>query len=214
MQVRDVDENAFQKAVKNSSTMKELIQNLGCKFHVRNVNEAKRRLKVTDSHILKIKRSEIWNTHTDDEFAALVKNATSVAEILRHYGFSGRGRNYDGVNKRIKHLGLETTHFGFVDVQNQRIIPLDDIIVHGLHPQYKSDKLRRRLIRNKIKNNQCEVCGICEWNGKPIQCQLDHIDGNNENNLLSNLRIICPNCHSQTDTFCGKNHKRKNKKPK
>lgn len=53
----------------------------------------------------------------------------------------------------------------------------------------------------------CALCGINEWNSKPISLHLDHIDGNSDNNFLHNLRLLCPNCHSQTDTFCGRNTK-------
>ena len=52
---------------------------------------------------------------------------------------------------------------------------------------------------------KCEICGISEWNGKPISLQLHHVDGNRKNNLLSNIQILCPNCHSQTDNYAGKN---------
>ena len=55
------------------------------------------------------------------------------------------------------------------------------------------------------QNNKCLICGISEWNDKPIVLHLDHIDGNNNNFKRENLRFICPNCHSQTDTYCGKN---------
>lgn len=51
----------------------------------------------------------------------------------------------------------------------------------------------------------CAICNLSEWMGKPIALHLDHIDGNCENNSLSNVRLLCPNCHSQTDTFSGKN---------
>jgi 5-methylcytosine-specific restriction endonuclease McrA len=54
---------------------------------------------------------------------------------------------------------------------------------------------------------QCTICKIGDWMGKPISLHLDHIDGNSDNNLVSNGRILCPNCHSQTETFCGKNIK-------
>ena len=53
--------------------------------------------------------------------------------------------------------------------------------------------------------NKCWVCGITEWNNKPIVMELEHNDGNSENNNLSNLSLICPNCHSQTPTYKGAN---------
>lgn len=65
--------------------------------------------------------------------------------------------------------------------------------------------LKKRLIREGYKNNKCEECGISEWNGKSITMELDHVDGNNGNNTLNNLKILCPNCHSQTPTFRGRN---------
>jgi hypothetical protein len=57
----------------------------------------------------------------------------------------------------------------------------------------------------QIKEYKCEECGIGEHNGKPIVLECDHIDGNNSNNHISNLRLICPNCHSQTPTYKAKN---------
>jgi hypothetical protein len=51
----------------------------------------------------------------------------------------------------------------------------------------------------------CETCGITDYNGKPIKLECDHIDGDHTNNLIDNLRLICPNCHSQTETYKGKN---------
>ena len=83
-------------------------------------------------------------------------------------------------------------------------IPLEDIL-EGKHPQYQTFKLKNRLIDSGIKKNECEICGTYEWNGKQLNCELDHIDGNRTNHKLLNLRILCPNCHSQTDTFRSKN---------
>ena len=68
----------------------------------------------------------------------------------------------------------------------------------------------------EIKENKCEICTIDEWMGKPITLECDHIDGNSENNNINNLRLICPNCHSQTPTYKAKNkgkgRKNRNKK--
>jgi len=69
--------------------------------------------------------------------------------------------------------------------------------------------IKRFLFSNNIKDKKCEVCCLYEWNGKPISLELEHIDGNNNNNILSNLKILCPNCHAQTDTYKGKNKKKK-----
>ena len=66
-------------------------------------------------------------------------------------------------------------------------------------------KLKNKLLKDGLKQHKCESCDREEWMGKPIPIELDHIDGNRYNNDLSNLRILCPNCHAQTDTHCGKN---------
>lgn len=79
-------------------------------------------------------------------------------------------------------------------------IPLKEILT-GLHPQYQTYKLKQRLYKENIKTNKCENCNVDSWNNKILECELDHIDGDRTNHRLSNLRILCPNCHSQTDTF-------------
>ncbi len=59
----------------------------------------------------------------------------------------------------------------------------------------------------ELHGNKCATCHISEWQGKPLSLHLDHIDGNSDNNFPSNLRLLCPNCHSQTETFSGRNKK-------
>lgn len=89
--------------------------------------------------------------------------------------------------------------------KNNPSISINDIIVKGRHPQYQSNKLRIRLIREGIKAHQCEICRLTDWLEKPIPLELDHIDGDRTNHLLENLRLLCPNCHTFTPTFRGKN---------
>jgi predicted RNA-binding Zn-ribbon protein involved in translation (DUF1610 family) len=71
--------------------------------------------------------------------------------------------------------------------------------------------MTRERLKQKLLNNgtqyKCVVCGISEWQNQKLSLHLDHINGNNQDNNESNLRFLCPNCHSQTHTYCGKNNK-------
>ena len=80
-------------------------------------------------------------------------------------------------------------------------------ILDGKHPQYQTYKLKNRLIKEGIKEEKCEKCHIKDWNGERLAFELDHIDGDRTNHRLENLKILCPNCHSQTPTFRSKNIK-------
>ena len=85
-------------------------------------------------------------------------------------------------------------------------INLNDIL-EGKYPDYQTFKLRNRLLQENIKEYKCECCGLSKWNNLPIPLELHHIDGNRHNHKLENLKLLCPNCHSQTETFRGKNIK-------
>lgn len=65
--------------------------------------------------------------------------------------------------------------------------------------------VRRVIIKDNLIPYECGECGISEWNGKQLALHLDHINGKNGDHRLENLRFLCPNCHSQTDTYTGKN---------
>jgi Zn finger protein HypA/HybF involved in hydrogenase expression len=65
--------------------------------------------------------------------------------------------------------------------------------------------VRKRIIKENLIPHKCNECEISEWKGQKLSLHLDHIDGNAWNHELSNLRFLCPNCHSLTDTYTGKN---------
>lgn len=65
--------------------------------------------------------------------------------------------------------------------------------------------LKQRLLRDGLKDGRCECCGIGSWRDRPLSLALHHINGVRDDNRLENLQLLCPNCHSQTDTFSGRN---------
>ena len=92
-------------------------------------------------------------------------------------------------------------------------MPLADLLVVG-RTQTGRGHLKARLIKAGLKENRCERCGIAEWHGRPLEMQLHHVNGDGLDNRLENLELICANCHSQTETWGGRNgHRRKRAEP-
>ena len=144
-------------------------------------------------------------SYTDEQLIEAVANNRSWRQVLFSLGLREGGGAHANVKKVAKQLNLSTEHItGHPISNNPSKIPLDEIL-EGKHPQYQTSKLKKRLIKEGILENKCSSCGITEWNGKSIVIQLDHVNGNSKDHTLGNLRMLCPNCHSQTDTFAGKN---------
>lgn len=140
-------------------------------------------------------KQEHKNKISDEELLEQFKITPHIGKLKHHFKLPDVT-----IWRRLVKLGIKSKSRGGSK------IPLNEIL-NGEHPYYQTYKLRNRLIKEGIKTNKCECCGITKWNGIEIVCQLDHINGDNSDHMLENLRLICPNCHSQTETYCGKNKK-------
>lgn len=151
--------------------------------------------------------------YTDEQFIEIAKESLSVAGALRKMNLKATGGNYSGFNARVLRLGIDVSHFtgqGHLKGkthESKTKIPLVDILVKN-STYVSTNSLRLRLIKENIFEAKCSKCEYKEWQGLPIPLQLDHINGVRNDNRIENLRLLCPNCHAQTDTYCGKNIKR------
>ena len=149
------------------------------------------------------------------------KEATNVLKNGKH--ICGKGPSSCEVNKKLNPKALKNAYKDGTRVtatQNYKdlpqetkdrmawsrgktIVPNDAIFVE--YSDWAPSFVRKRIIDQELRPYKCEECDISEWQGKQIILDLDHKNGNNRDNRLENLRFLCPNCHSQTHTYKGKN---------
>jgi hypothetical protein len=201
-----------REQVEQSRTWTELSMVLGySKGDTRGKNKIKAyvRKHFPDANLLRHERYK--NHFTDNEFLEIVSRTISVSELIKSCGLVAAGAAYRTIHRRLKRLDANTDHFlGQAHARGRNLGPkrqIEEYLTNN--SSISSTNLRDRLLREGIKQRSCEICDNIEWMGKPIPLHLDHIDGDHSNNLLGNLRVICPNCHAQTPTYCGKNIKRK-----
>ena len=142
---------------------------------------------------------------SDGEFIELVNNSSCISDVLKTLGYSTNGNSW-GINivkERMQKLNLFFTKKN-PNITKQKNEPLDLDLVLREDSNYSRTKLRERLIREGLKEYKCECCGNTEWMGQPIPLELHHLNGINNDNRLSNLQILCPNCHAQTENFGSK----------
>lgn len=131
---------------------------------------------------------------TKERIEHLLQTSGSVREAAMRSGFS------QGIfERRARSLGV----YRPLGIRRGVKIQLQEIL-EGKHPGYPTPHLAKRLVKEDVKEYRCEKCGIVDWNGQPISLQLDHVDGCSTNHRRDNLRLLCPNCHSQTPTHGSK----------
>lgn len=136
-----------------------------------------------------------WNKPENEERLRLaVANNTTIADVARDLGLAAKGGNYKTIKAHVVRLGLSTDHH-VGQAWNRENYSAPDSRRH-------KNTIRAALIREH--GHKCWKCNLSEWMGQSIPLEMDHIDGNNSNNELDNLRILCCNCHAQTPTFRNK----------
>lgn len=155
--------------------------------------------------------------YTDEEFIEAVKTSTSRRQVLEKLGLKETGGNYANILNKIERFELDTTHFTGTSWGKGKTV-LDDPRIGGLgrdeifteNSKANSSYVRSLIVKYNLLEYKCQLCGIEPfWNEKKLNLQLDHISGERADQRLENLRWLCPNCHSQTETYGSKNSKKK-----
>ena len=159
---------------------------------------------------MEIRRKRKWN---EEGLKKAAKNSTSIRQVIKKIGLVEAGGNYAQIRKYLNEHKIDMSHFkgqGWnkgLRGMGRPLLSLEKILING--STYQSYKLKRRLFKASIKLPKCELCG---WSQKSedgrLPLELDHINGDSRDNRLSNLRVLCPNCHSLQLTHRGKNRKK------
>lgn len=198
------------EAVAASGTMRQVLQKLGLAplggnyettwGHIERVGLDARHLRRDVGRSL--------SSIPDDDVIEAIRTSRSFTEAGAKLGIRAGG-NHSRLKRRVSALGLATSHFmGQAWRRGDRRPtvpprPLSEVLVVGRLE--RTSRLRERLIREGLKGRSCELCHRGSWNGRPIPLELDHVNGRRDDNRIANLRLLCPNCHAQTDTYRGRN---------
>lgn len=149
-----------------------------------------------------------YKKKTKEELEDIVAKSETWSDVMRKLGYTAnRGNSFLGLKKYIDKMGINYSHFkGRAHGRSiNRKYLLSDIFCKD-SKYVNMSKLKQYAIKYMNLGNKCCICGLSEWMGKPITLQLHHINGDNRDNRIENLQLLCPNCHSQTDSFCKKSN--------
>jgi 5-methylcytosine-specific restriction endonuclease McrA len=133
--------------------------------------------------------------YSDQDIIDNAKIVESMAGLLCSLGLKACGGNFQTIKQKVKILCVDTGHWtGKLWNKDRTLKSIEEY----------SSKMARRKKLISIRGYKCEGCGVSDWLGHELLIEVHHIDGNNKNNQIDNLQLLCPNCHSITPNFRNK----------
>ncbi|MEV4226268.1 HNH endonuclease signature motif containing protein [Streptomyces bobili] len=197
----------LEEATRGARTLTEALERLGADPRSstrRYVFARMKKLGVDTSHFER--EGGRW---TREVLQAAVSASTNMCEVLRRLGVEVVGGQHTHISRRIKAYGIDTSHFQVPTQRGKTWRPRtpEALLIEqpvGQARRIPSDRLRWAITATGVPE-RCAMCGTdAVWRGHPLPLEVDHIDGNWRDNCIENLRFLCPNCHSTTESYRGR----------
>ncbi|MFJ9004581.1 HNH endonuclease signature motif containing protein [Streptomyces canus] len=197
----------LEEAARGARTLSEALGRLGVDPRSSTRRYVLNRMKKLGVEVSQFEREGVkW---TREVLEQAVSSSTNLCEVLRRLGLEVVGGHHTHISRRIKAYGIDTSHFR---LPTQRGKPRRPRTPEGLlveQPPTEARRIPSDRLRWAMKamgvQEQCALCGTeAMWRGCPLPLEVDHVDGNWRDNRIENLRFLCPNCHSTTDSYRGR----------
>ena len=158
--------------------------------------------------------SKVWKLE-ESLFIDLIKNSTRMKDVLSYFSLQNKGNNFKTVKSRINELQLDISHFLSKSESSRfsRKMTLDKFKENCLceHATMNRGHVKEYILKFGLMEYKCNMCGNTgTWLNQKLSLHLEHINGISDDNRITNLCFLCPNCHSQTDTYAGKKRTKSN----
>lgn len=213
--VYQINDNDFISAIKHSKNIHEALVKMGLNSRgaaYKTFNLRCEKLNIDLSHFITGKN--LRKILTQKEIKSACKDSFSRQETLKTLGLNPHtGANISWIEKQIINYNIDTSHWlGMGHLKNKshnwnEAIPLSEILVEN-SKYLNGTNIKKKLLKANLLKYQCYRCGINTWLNEPLSLQLEHKNGNHRDNRIENLCLLCPNCHSLTETFGSKNIKK------
>ena len=145
------------------------------------------------------------NEYSKTDLLQLINCSDSYKNFLSKLGYSSSGNAYRHTKKYLDSIGVDYTKLT-KDKWSSKEKSIEEVFINGINFCNKS--LKNKILKYVLLDYVCVICNNNgEWMGDKLSLHLDHINGDSTDNRIENLRFLCPNCHSQTETYAGKNNK-------